>query len=137
MIDRSVTLPAWRTGSVDEGRRQAIKRLSACFAAGALTSSNVLAQTAGSCVLAPEVGEGPFYFDPDLLRSDITDGQPGAPLEVSMQVVREGDCATLAGARVDLWQADAHGLYSGYQRQRGTGAGHFSTGGGERLLCGV
>jgi protocatechuate 3,4-dioxygenase beta subunit len=73
------------------------------------------------CVLTPSAGEGPFYFDPDLVRSDITEGLPGAPREVALQVVRAGDCATLDGARVDLWHADAVGLYSGYERQRGTG----------------
>ena len=38
-----------------------------------------------------------------------------------MQVVRAGDCATLAGARVDVWHADALGLYSGYAKQSGVG----------------
>ena len=72
------------------------------------------AQQASSCVLTPEAGEGPFYLDPKLIRSDITSKQPGAPLELALQVVRSGDCATLANARVDVWHADALGLYSGY-----------------------
>ena len=52
---------------------------------------------------------------------DITSGQPGAPLQLAMQVVRAGDCATLANARVDVWHADAVGLYSGYEKQSGVG----------------
>lgn len=72
-------------------------------------------------MLTPEAGEGPFYFDPELLRADITDGKPGAPLELSMRVVRAGDCASLANARVDVWHSDALGWYSGYANQRGTG----------------
>jgi protocatechuate 3,4-dioxygenase beta subunit len=78
-------------------------------------------QTPRRCVLTPEAGEGPFYLDPKLLRSDITSGKPGAPLQLSLQIVRAGDCATLANARVDVWQADALGLYSGYERQDGVG----------------
>ena len=54
-------------------------------------------------------------------RSDIVSGQPGAPLQLALQVVRAGDCATLANARVDVWQADALGLYSGYENQSGVG----------------
>lgn len=89
----------------------------------AALSTRGLAQPAvpGVCVLAPQAGEGPFYFDPELLRADITDGKPGAPLELAMQVVRAGDCATLANARVDVWHSDALGWYSGYGNQRGTG----------------
>jgi len=40
---------------------------------------------------------------------------------MAMQVVRAGDCATLANARVDVWHADAVGLYSGYEKQTGVG----------------
>jgi protocatechuate 3,4-dioxygenase beta subunit len=31
--------------------------------------------------------------------------QPGAPLQLTLEVVRAGDCATLANARVDVWHA--------------------------------
>ena len=48
-------------------------------------------------------------------------GQPGAPLQLALQVIRAGDCATLANARVDVWHADALGLYSGYENQSGVG----------------
>src|SRR4029453_13993994 len=47
--------------------------------------------------------------------------QTVAPQQLALQGVREGDCATLANARVDVWQADALGLYSGYERQSGVG----------------
>jgi protocatechuate 3,4-dioxygenase beta subunit len=71
--------------------------------------------------LTENAGEGPFYFDPALLRADVTDGSPGLPLDIAIQVTRAGDCATLAGARVDLWQANGIGLYSGYDGQAGVG----------------
>lgn len=69
-----------------------------------------------ACVLTPEVTEGPFYIDPRLLREDITEGRPGAPLAVRLQVV-DAACRPLAGARVDLWHCDAAGLYSGFEGQ--------------------
>jgi len=69
------------------------------------------------CVLTPEAMEGPFYFDPKLVRSDITEGKQGAPLLLTLQMVEAKDCASLQGVRVDLWHADGLGVYSGYARQ--------------------
>lgn len=113
--------------SVD--RRTALAGLAACWAAAlpgrapaqARAERHGASEAPRVCVLTPSAGEGPFYFDPALVRADITEGLPGAPLEMTLQVLRAGDCATLDGARVDLWHADALGLYSGYERQRGTG----------------
>jgi protocatechuate 3,4-dioxygenase beta subunit len=68
------------------------------------------------CLLTPETTEGPYYLDPDLVRADITEGRPGAPLELVLQVVT-ADCRPIAGARVDVWHCDAAGNYSGYARQ--------------------
>ncbi|HET9747989.1 MAG TPA: protocatechuate dioxygenase [Casimicrobiaceae bacterium] len=55
------------------------------------------------------------------MRSDVTSGRMGAPLDVAVQITRLRDCAPLAGVRFDLWQADALGLYSGYRDQPGVG----------------
>ena len=88
-------------------------------------------------MLTPEAGEGPYYIDPKLLRSDITSGQPGAPLELALQVVRAGDCATLAKARVDVWHADAIGLYSGYAKQSGVGGVSTEPAVGKQYLRGT
>jgi len=88
-------------------------------------------------VLTPEAGEGPFYLDPRLVRADITSGQPGAPLGMAMQVVRAGDCATLANARVDVWHADAVGLYSGYEKQSGVGGISPASAVGKQYLRGT
>jgi protocatechuate 3,4-dioxygenase beta subunit len=94
--------------------------VTAAACAGALVVPNAFAQPA-TCSVTPDSGEGPFYFDPSLVRSDLSGGQLGAPLEFGVQVLRARDCAPLAGARLDLWQADALGLYSGYERQEGVG----------------
>ena len=103
----------------------------------ALGTGRAWAQAPGRCVLTPEAGEGPFYLDPKLVRSDITSGKPGAPLELAIQVVRAGDCATLANARVDIWHADAIGLYSGYAKQGGVGGVSTSSAVGQQYLRGT
>src|SRR5665648_423656 len=69
------------------------------------------------CLLTPEAVQGPFYFDPKLVRADITEGKPGAPLKLTLKLVEAKDCAKLGGARVDVWHSDGLGVYSGYADQ--------------------
>jgi protocatechuate 3,4-dioxygenase beta subunit len=110
--------------------------LSALFVAAVIPARG-RGQEPRRCVLTPDAGEGPFYLDPKLVRSDITAGQPGAPLQLALQVVRDGDCATLANARVDVWQADALGLYSGDEKQSGVGGVSTKTAIGQQYLRGT
>lgn len=79
-----------------------------------------------SCVLTPEKTEGPYFVDERLDRSDIrsnSDGsgaRDGIPLELKINVVRvDEDCGPAGGVVVDIWHADADGLYSDVQ-QNGT-----------------
>jgi protocatechuate 3,4-dioxygenase beta subunit len=89
------------------------------------------AATAGavpSCVVVPELTEGPYYVDVNLERSDIrpntADGvvSEGAPLELGWLLSQvDGDgCLPLEGAIVDVWHCDALGVYSGVQGSTGT-----------------
>lgn len=55
------------------------------------------------------------------MRRDITEGRPGVPVHLRLQVV-DARCRRLEGARVDLWHCDAQGLYSGFGGDDGTGA---------------
>jgi len=91
--------------------------LAACNSgAGAQAGTEGSAAVAGEgmCILTPEVTEGPYYVDPKLERSDIRDGHAGVPLELRMTVIEAGNCKPVAGARVDVWHADAQGNYSGF-----------------------
>jgi protocatechuate 3,4-dioxygenase beta subunit len=73
-----------------------------------------------SCVVRPELTEGPYYVDEELLRSDIrsdpSDGtiRPGALLALAFNVssAASNACSPLAGAIVDVWHCDALGVYS-------------------------
>jgi len=122
----------------EPGRRKVLAGLAASFA-GALAAGAARGQGGASatCVLTPETGEGPFYFDPRLVRADITEQRPGVPLTLDLRVLTAGTCAAIAGARVDLWHADSRGLYSGYARQPGTGVASESSATGETFLRGT
>ena len=73
-----------------------------------------LLDAAGTCTLTPETIAGPTWFDAHAVRSDIVDGRPGTPLALAFRVVQADGCTPLSGAVVDLWQADAGGIYSGF-----------------------
>jgi protocatechuate 3,4-dioxygenase beta subunit len=111
-------------------RRQALTGLATAGAGVALAATPAAAATAptpahtptsGMCRMTPQSIEGPYYIDPKLVRSDIREGKAGVPLTVTFQVLNGADCAPLPGARVDIWHADATGVYSGYAHQGADG----------------
>ncbi|XP_053214263.1 uncharacterized protein LOC128397547 [Panonychus citri] len=67
------------------------------------------------CVLSPINVEGPFYLPDDHERSDITDGQPGIPLELTINLVNSNDCNPMGNMYVHIWSANAVGKYSGVE----------------------
>jgi protocatechuate 3,4-dioxygenase beta subunit len=73
-----------------------------------------------SCIATPQAVAGPYYFDPKLQRVDITEGHPGAPLQIRLVVIDTASCQPLAGTRIDVWHARADGFYSGYRGQGDT-----------------
>ena len=85
-----------------------------------------LLEKASSCTVTPEQTEGPYYFDPEAVRSDIREERPGTVLKLALRVRSAGECEPIPNAVVDLWHADAGGVYSG-----------FDGGEGERFLRGT
>ena len=73
-----------------------------------------------TCVLAPELTEGPYYVPNETVRRDITEGKPGTPLRLHLTVVGTSSCKPLRSAAVDIWHADASGVYSGVAGNSGT-----------------
>lgn len=75
----------------------------------------------GSCVARPQMTEGPFYVDTNLLRSDIREDSEGFPLRLTINVshIQNDQCIPLENALVDIWHADANGDYSGVGSLRG------------------
>ena len=76
-----------------------------------------------ACLLAPALTAGPYWHDEPLrrqdLRSDSRQGSaaerlPGVLLDLVLRVTTpsEEQCRPLHGARVDIWQCNAQGVYS-------------------------
>jgi protocatechuate 3,4-dioxygenase beta subunit len=81
---------------------------------------DAVASGAISCVLTPEMTEGPYYVSGEKVRRNITEGRPGVPLELALTVVDASTCKPIKGASVDIWHCDAFGVYSGVQGNTGT-----------------
>jgi protocatechuate 3,4-dioxygenase beta subunit len=105
-------------------RRTSLVRLGG-FVAAALTGGALeadrsegagpagVASGAVTCVLTPELTEGPYYVPDEKVRRNITEGRPGTPLALRLTVVNASTCKPIKGAAVDIWHCDAGGAYSG------------------------
>jgi protocatechuate 3,4-dioxygenase beta subunit len=105
-------------------RRRSLAKLGGLVVAGlgggALVSSEAeggnkaVESGAVSCVLTPELTEGPYYISGEKVRRDIREGHPGTLLTLNLRVLNAATCAPIKGAAVDVWHADAAGNYSGF-----------------------
>ena len=87
---------------------------------GTTTTAGADASTGeASCVLTPEQTEGPYYIADSLMRSDITEGRDGTALQLRLKVQDASSCDPVQDATVEVWHADAGGVYSGF----GAGSG--------------
>ncbi|BCM93930.1 hypothetical protein IAD21_05825 [Abditibacteriota bacterium] len=102
-----------------------------------------------TCIVRPELTEGPYFVDERLLRSDIRADtgtgivQQGVLLNLTFNVsqLAGSACSFLSGAMVDIWHANALGKYSdiasegtsgqnylrGYQLTNSSGVAKFTT----------
>ena len=67
----------------------------------------------GTCLVLPDLTQGPFPTIEQIERRDITEGHTGLPLRVGVQVVDES-CTPIPGATVEIWHCDIDGDYSAY-----------------------
>ena len=111
--------------------------LGAAFGARSLFGAST-ALAAPECLLQREVTEGPYYLDLDLVRRNIKGDRRGTPLTLRFTVVDANTCRRIQGAAVEIWHADAAGVYSGVsgnsgnflrgiQRTNASGVARFET----------
>jgi protocatechuate 3,4-dioxygenase beta subunit len=88
--------------------------------AGSQDAGAAVASTSAACTLTPEQTEGPYYIDDHLLRSDIREDRRGVLLDLRLPVSSASSCRAIPGATVEIWHADALGVYSGFGSGQGT-----------------
>ena len=135
-------------------RRQALGVMGAGIASIALPKFGLLADvepalaaTSGSA-LTPELTEGPYWVNTMLHRSDVRANtgsattlpgavQPGVPLLLAIRVLDASRSSSpLDGVAVDIWHANAHGLYSDESVQQVGGGTTAQSTNGENFLRG-
>ncbi|KAI1367242.1 aromatic compound dioxygenase [Xylaria arbuscula] len=66
-----------------------------------------------SCLLSPEVTEGPYYVGGEYIRQDISETQAGVPLTVDIAVFDMETCEPITNTYMEIWHSNATGVYSG------------------------
>ena len=123
----TVVAAACAPASVASGAPSAGSSTAAAATAAPSASVAAAASSLPSCVVVPELTEGPYYVNENLDRSDIridtSDGSTseGAVLTIDW-VVSQADgsaCIPLEGVLVDVWHCDAAGEYSDVGSEQG------------------
>jgi protocatechuate 3,4-dioxygenase beta subunit len=77
------------------------------------TDPGLLFSGNNSCVLSPEVTQGPYWVQGELVRGDVTDGQEGVPLTLDIQIIDVNTCEPVPEAFLEIWHCNSTGVYSG------------------------
>jgi protocatechuate 3,4-dioxygenase beta subunit len=105
------------------------------------------ALAAGTATVTPEMTEGPYWIDELLRRSDVRANtaaaakspgavQTGVPLALTIRVLDAANGRAINDAHVDIWHANAGGLYSGEAMQATGGGTSVTDTSGENYLRG-
>ena len=68
-----------------------------------------------SCILAPEVTNGPYYVAGEYFRSNVVESEysEGVNMFLEVQYVDINTCEAIPSIAVDVWNCNATGVYSG------------------------
>ncbi|KAL0067084.1 hypothetical protein AAF712_005871 [Marasmius tenuissimus] len=81
-----------------------------------------------TCIMAPEVTEGPYYINNEMVRQDLREDQSGVTLILDIGVMDVSTCTPMDDVFVEIWAANATGVYGGYPTSLGPPPGE--SGGG-------
>ncbi|OJJ32504.1 hypothetical protein ASPWEDRAFT_140372 [Aspergillus wentii DTO 134E9] len=79
------------------------------------TPESVIFAANTSCILTPTVTDGPYYVWGEVIRQNVKEEEhcDGVDLFLEVQYIDINTCKPVEGALVDIWQANATGVYSG------------------------
>ncbi|KAM0293707.1 hypothetical protein ACHAPM_011524 [Fusarium culmorum] len=80
---------------------------------GPQTPLDVVFGTNASCVLSPEVIEGPYYVAGESIRRNIAEEELGIPLFVDIAIYDTTTCEPIPDLWVEIWACNSTGIYSG------------------------
>lgn len=67
-----------------------------------------------SCILAPEITDGPYYIVGEYMRSNVVEEEwsEGVPVFLEVQYIDINTCEPIPAVAVDIWNCNATGAYS-------------------------
>jgi protocatechuate 3,4-dioxygenase beta subunit len=77
------------------------------------TDPSILFTGNNSCILTPEVTEGPYWVQGELIRQDVTEDQQGVPLHLDIQIIDVNTCEPVPQVYLEMWHCNSTGVYSG------------------------
>ncbi|RDL39686.1 uncharacterized protein BP5553_04026 [Venustampulla echinocandica] len=86
------------------------------------TDEAILFAGNNSCVLSPEVTQGPYYVSGEYVRENVVEEQKGVELVLDTQVIDMATCDPVPDAMIEIWHCNSTGVYSGIVAQ-GNGVG--------------
>lgn len=66
-----------------------------------------------SCVLTPEVTQGPYYVGGEYIRRDVRESQKGVDTIIDYQVIDVNTCDPIPNVYLEMWHCNSTGVYSG------------------------
>jgi protocatechuate 3,4-dioxygenase beta subunit len=82
-----------------------------------------------SCILSPEVTDGPYYVVGEFFRSNVKEAQycDGIDLFLEVQYINVETCEPVPAVAVDIWNCNATGIYSGISTSGNYAAGGYNS----------
>lgn len=77
------------------------------------TPESVIFAANTSCILSPTVTDGPYYVWGEVVRQNVKEDlySDGVDVFLEVQYIDINTCKPVPGALVDIWQANATGVY--------------------------
>ncbi|CAN8106025.1 unnamed protein product [Discula destructiva] len=79
----------------------------------AATNAATLFSGNASCILTPDVTQGPYYVGGEYIRSDIVEDQEGIDTVIDYQVIDVNTCEPVPNVYLEMWHCNSTGVYSG------------------------
>lgn len=77
------------------------------------TDASTLFSSNASCILTPDVTQGPYYVGGEYIRQDIVETQEGIATTIDYQVIDVDTCEPVPNVYLEMWHCNATGVYSG------------------------
>jgi protocatechuate 3,4-dioxygenase beta subunit len=77
------------------------------------TPESIIFSANTSCILTPTITDGPYYVWGEVMRKNVKEEKysDGADIFLEVQYIDINTCRPVRGALVDIWQANATGVY--------------------------